>query len=100
MREGAPPFPWLAQTDPASRDPRSEQVEAGDGGSETDGRDGDGDPTFWYVFISAVQAELDAVNGWEVDRTMEQAMDALRCPPPDALVKNLSGGAGDAVVRV
>ncbi|EFJ47981.1 hypothetical protein VOLCADRAFT_104944 [Volvox carteri f. nagariensis] len=38
------------------------------------------------------EAELDTINGWEVERTLEQAMDALRCPPPDALVKHLSGG--------
>ncbi|KAG2434937.1 hypothetical protein HYH02_012134 [Chlamydomonas schloesseri] len=42
--------------------------------------------------MDRLQAELDAINGWEIDRAMEQAMDALRCPPPDALVKNLSGG--------
>ena len=41
---------------------------------------------------SALQNQLDACNGWEIDRTLEQAMDALRCPPPDALVANLSGG--------
>ena len=38
------------------------------------------------------QSQLDAVNGWEVDRTLEQAMDALRCPPPEAQVATLSGG--------
>ena len=31
-------------------------------------------------------------NGWEVDSKLERAMDALQCPPSDALVKNLSGG--------
>jgi len=39
------------------------------------------------------QNTLDACNGWEVDRQLEQAMDALRCPPGDALVANLSGAA-------
>jgi ATP-binding cassette ChvD family protein len=39
-----------------------------------------------------VQDQIDAVNGWELDRTLEIAMDALRCPPPDADVKRLSGG--------
>ena len=39
-----------------------------------------------------VQSQIDAINGWEVDRTMEQAMESLRCPPSDALVANLSGG--------
>lgn len=39
-----------------------------------------------------VQDQLDACNAWELDRTIEIAMDALRCPPADADVKNLSGG--------
>ncbi|GFR42797.1 hypothetical protein Agub_g3762 [Astrephomene gubernaculifera] len=42
--------------------------------------------------MDRLQAELDACNGWEVERTLDQAMDALRCPPGDALVKHLSGG--------
>ncbi|MCC6133658.1 MAG: energy-dependent translational throttle protein EttA [Acidobacteria bacterium] len=39
-----------------------------------------------------VQDAIDAVNGWEIDRTLEVAMDALRCPPPDAEVTKISGG--------
>jgi ATP-binding cassette ChvD family protein len=39
-----------------------------------------------------LQSELDAANVWDLDSRLEQAMDALRCPPPDALVDNLSGG--------
>ena len=39
-----------------------------------------------------VQDALDAANAWELDRTIEVAMDALRCPPADADVKTLSGG--------
>jgi ATP-binding cassette ChvD family protein len=39
-----------------------------------------------------VQDQLDACNAWELDRTIEIAMDALRCPPADAEVKTLSGG--------
>ncbi|NBX17237.1 MAG: energy-dependent translational throttle protein EttA [Proteobacteria bacterium] len=39
-----------------------------------------------------VQDQLDACNAWELDRTIEIAMDALRCPPADADVKTLSGG--------
>src|SRR3954468_22768589 len=39
-----------------------------------------------------LQDKIDAVNAWELDRTLEIAMDALRLPPPDADVKNLSGG--------
>lgn len=36
--------------------------------------------------------KIDHVNGWELDTKLERAMDALRCPEGDALVKNLSGG--------
>ncbi len=39
-----------------------------------------------------LQDKIDAVNGWELDRTLEIAMDALRLPPPDADVTVLSGG--------
>jgi ATP-binding cassette ChvD family protein len=39
-----------------------------------------------------LQEKIDAVNGWELDRTVEIAMDALRCPPGDAEVATLSGG--------
>src|SRR3954468_11225225 len=39
-----------------------------------------------------LQDKIDAVNAWELDRTLEIAMDALRLPPPDADVKTLSGG--------
>ncbi|MEM1024671.1 MAG: energy-dependent translational throttle protein EttA [Myxococcota bacterium] len=39
-----------------------------------------------------LQDEIDAVNGWELDNLLERAMDALRCPPPDSSVQNLSGG--------
>jgi ATP-binding cassette ChvD family protein len=39
-----------------------------------------------------LQEKIDAVNGWEIERTVEMAMDALRCPPGDFDVKNLSGG--------
>jgi ATP-binding cassette ChvD family protein len=39
-----------------------------------------------------VQDAIEAANGWELDRTLEIAMEALRCPPPDAEVKTLSGG--------
>jgi sulfate-transporting ATPase len=39
-----------------------------------------------------VQDQIDASNAWELDRTLEIAMDALRCPPADAGVANLSGG--------
>ncbi|HEY1503645.1 MAG TPA: energy-dependent translational throttle protein EttA [Stellaceae bacterium] len=39
-----------------------------------------------------LQEKIDAVNAWELDRTVEIAMDALRCPPGDADVTKLSGG--------
>jgi sulfate-transporting ATPase len=39
-----------------------------------------------------VQDAIDAANAWELDRTLEVAMDALRLPPPDAPVTHLSGG--------
>jgi len=39
-----------------------------------------------------VQDAIEAANGWELDRTLENAMDALRCPPPDANVTKISGG--------
>jgi ATP-binding cassette ChvD family protein len=39
-----------------------------------------------------IQEKLDHVNAWELDTKLDRAMDALRCPPSDALVKNLSGG--------
>ena len=39
-----------------------------------------------------LQEKIDAVGGWELDRTLEIAMDALRCPPGDANVETLSGG--------
>src|SRR6188508_1176857 len=42
--------------------------------------------------MGEVQTELDARNAWDIDSQLEQAMDALRCPPPDADVKVLSGG--------
>ena len=39
-----------------------------------------------------LQEKIDAGNGWDLDRTVEIAMDALRCPPGDADVDKLSGG--------
>jgi sulfate-transporting ATPase len=39
-----------------------------------------------------LQDKIDATNAWELDRTLEVAMDALRCPPGDADVSKLSGG--------
>jgi energy-dependent translational throttle protein EttA len=42
--------------------------------------------------FARVQEQIDAVDGWDLDTTLEIAMDALRCPPPDADVAKLSGG--------
>jgi ATP-binding cassette ChvD family protein len=42
--------------------------------------------------MGEVQTELDARNAWDIDSQLEQAMDALRCPPADAIVDVLSGG--------
>ena len=42
--------------------------------------------------MGKLQTEIDALNAWDVDSQLEQAMDALRCPPPDQLVNVLSGG--------
>ena len=39
-----------------------------------------------------LQEKIDAGNGWDLQRTVEIAMDALRCPPSDANVEKLSGG--------
>jgi sulfate-transporting ATPase len=40
----------------------------------------------------ALQEKIDQADAWDLDRTVEIAMDALRCPPGDAEVTNLSGG--------
>jgi len=42
--------------------------------------------------FTKLQDEIDAVNGWEIDNTVERAIDALRCPPGDQGVEHLSGG--------
>ncbi|TJZ52414.1 energy-dependent translational throttle protein EttA [Sphingobacterium olei] len=39
-----------------------------------------------------LQDKIDATNAWELDSKLERAMDALRCPEPDAKIANLSGG--------
>ena len=42
--------------------------------------------------MGKLQTEIDALNAWDIDSQLEQAMDALRCPPPDQPVNVLSGG--------
>ena len=55
-----------------------------------------GDPDADFDSLMAemgeVQTELDRRNAWDIDSQLEQAMDALRCPPADAMVDVLSGG--------
>jgi energy-dependent translational throttle protein EttA len=55
-----------------------------------------GDPDADYEKIGALQAEIEdkvnAADAWNLDRNVEIAMDALRCPPDDAPVATLSGG--------
>src|SRR6266702_2491358 len=42
--------------------------------------------------MGRLQEQMDHKDAWDLDSQLEQAMDALRCPPPDADVKSLSGG--------
>ena len=42
--------------------------------------------------MGKLQENLDHADAWDIDSQLEQAMDALRCPPPDEPVTNLSGG--------
>ncbi|AXK44700.1 energy-dependent translational throttle protein EttA [Brachybacterium saurashtrense] len=42
--------------------------------------------------MGTLQSDIDAANGWDLDSQLEQAMDALRCPPGDEPVTHLSGG--------
>src|SRR5690349_6653509 len=42
--------------------------------------------------MGRLQEDIDHADAWDLDSQLEQAMDALRCPPPDADVKVLSGG--------
>jgi ATP-binding cassette ChvD family protein len=41
---------------------------------------------------ASLQEKIDAANGWDIERTVQIAMDALRCPPADSDVTKLSGG--------
>ncbi|MGI9086011.1 MAG: energy-dependent translational throttle protein EttA [Aeromicrobium sp.] len=42
--------------------------------------------------MGELQTDLDHANAWDLDSRLEQAMDALRCPPPEEMVDHLSGG--------
>ena len=54
--------------------------------------DPDADMEAAMARMERLQSAIDAANGWELDRSVQQAMESLRCPPGDALVANLSGG--------
>jgi ATP-binding cassette ChvD family protein len=54
--------------------------------------DPDADYDSLLAEMGDLQTDLDHANAWDLDSRLDQAMDALRCPPPDALVDNLSGG--------
>ncbi len=42
--------------------------------------------------MGELQEQIDALDAWDLDNQLEQAMDALRCPPSDAQISHLSGG--------
>ncbi|HET8662941.1 MAG TPA: energy-dependent translational throttle protein EttA [Nocardioides sp.] len=54
--------------------------------------DPDADYDALLAEMGELQTELDHASAWDLDSRLDQAMDALRCPPPDALVDTLSGG--------
>ncbi|HNM96619.1 MAG TPA: energy-dependent translational throttle protein EttA [Marmoricola sp.] len=54
--------------------------------------DPDADYDTLLTEMGDLQTDLDHANAWDLDSRLDQAMDALRCPPPEVLVDNLSGG--------
>jgi ATPase subunit of ABC transporter with duplicated ATPase domains len=54
--------------------------------------DPDADYDTLLAEMGDLQDELDHASAWDLDSRLDQAMDALRCPPPDAIVDLLSGG--------
>ncbi|MGA8209938.1 MAG: energy-dependent translational throttle protein EttA [Nocardioidaceae bacterium] len=54
--------------------------------------DPDADYDSLLAEMGDLQTDLDHTNAWDLDSRLDQAMDALRCPPPEVLVDNLSGG--------
>jgi ATP-binding cassette ChvD family protein len=54
--------------------------------------DPDADYDTLLTEMGDLQTDLDHAGAWDLDSRLEQAMDALRCPPPDVLVDRLSGG--------
>ncbi|HLU71536.1 MAG TPA: ATP-binding cassette domain-containing protein, partial [Nonomuraea sp.] len=53
--------------------------------------DPDADYDALLAEMGNLQTDLDHANAWDLDSRLDQAMDALRCPPPDELVDHLSG---------
>ena len=54
--------------------------------------DPDADYDALLAEMGKLQEDIDHADAWDLDSQLEQAMDALRCPPPDSPVTNLSGG--------
>ncbi len=54
--------------------------------------DPDADYDTLLAEMGDLQTDLDHANAWDLESRLDQAMDALRCPPPDVLVDKLSGG--------
>ena len=54
--------------------------------------DPDADYDTLLAEMGDLQTDLDHANAWDLDSRLDQAMDALRCPPPEELVDHLSGG--------
>src|SRR5690242_18653337 len=54
--------------------------------------DPDADYDTLLAEMGDLQTDLDHANAWDLDSRLDQAMDALRCPPPEVLVDHLSGG--------
>ncbi|MEJ7742281.1 MAG: energy-dependent translational throttle protein EttA [Nocardioidaceae bacterium] len=54
--------------------------------------DPDADYDTLLTEMGDLQTDLDHASAWDLDSRLDQAMDALRCPPPDVLVDRLSGG--------
>ena len=54
--------------------------------------DPDADYDSLLAEMGELQTDLDHANAWDLDSRLAQAMDALRCPPPDEMVDHLSGG--------
>jgi ATP-binding cassette ChvD family protein len=54
--------------------------------------DPDADYDTLLAEMGDLQTDLDHANAWDLDSRLDQAMDALRCPPPESSVENLSGG--------